>query len=672
VIALHLGALSVLLAGALAALALARRPQLALAAATGSAVLGSTLGLVSAIAVLLGRPGATVTLPWSAPHAAFSVGLDPLSAFFETALFALAIPAALFGATYMRPHLERRRALPAFLFFQNLLLASMALVFSARQAVLFLVAWEVMAVASFLLVTFEHEDAEVRGAGFVYLVASHLGTAFLFALFVLLGRDAGSFDFGAFAALRTSPAAHAAPAALLFGLALVGFGTKAGLVPLHVWLPEAHPAAPSHVSALLSGVMIKTGLYGIVRVLLWLPPAPAGFGMVLAVVGLGGALVAITLAIGQRDIKRALAYSSVENVGIITLAIGLALAAEAHGERTVAALAWSGALLHVWNHAMMKGLAFMGAGAIAHAAHTRDLERMGGLLARLPRTAVFLLVGLAALSALPPLNGFASEWLVYLGLIQTAASAPGGFSLLGWLAVAVLALVGGIAAAGFARLAGIALLGAPRSPGAEAAHEPSPGLWRPLAALAATCAFLGLFPDLALRLALPAIAQAAGTAPAALAARLGPAVRAIALPLRTGSAVLVVLAGGLALLARRARRGREITTSETWGCGYSRPTARMQYTGTGFGQLLLSSLAPRPFQPRGRIVPPKGVLPGRATARFELRDPARARIFDPLFRAIAQRANRMRSYQAQRLNLQLLFTLATLLVLVALLALRAP
>jgi formate hydrogenlyase subunit 3/multisubunit Na+/H+ antiporter MnhD subunit len=665
---LHIGSLCVLVLGGLAALALARRPQLAIVAASGSAVLGSALGLASAIAVLVGRPFA-VALPWSAPHAALSIGLDPLSAFFEAALFALAIPAVLFGATYMRPHLGRRRALPAFLFFQNLLIASIALVFSARQAVLFLVAWEVMAVASFLLVTFEHEDEEVRGAGFVYLVASHLGTAFLFALFMLLGREAGSFEFGAFAALRASPAV---PAALLFGLALVGFGTKAGLVPLHVWLPEAHPAAPSHVSALLSGVMIKTGLYGIVRVLSWLPPAPAGFGIVLAVIGLGGALAAITLALGQRDLKRALAYSSVENVGIIALAMGLGVAAAAHGERTVAALAWSGALLHVWNHAMMKGLAFMGAGAVAHAAHTRDVERMGGLLARLPRTGVLLLVGLAALSALPPLNGFASEWLIYMGLLQTATAAPGGFSLLGWLAMATLALVGGVAAIGFARIGGIALLGTPRSPGAERAHEPPRGMWGPLAALAAACALLGLFPDLALRLALPAVAQASGTAVPELEEGLAPALHALAVPMRVGATCLVVLAIALVFLARRARARREVTASETWGCGYSRPTARMQYTGASFGQLFLAGLAPRAFQPRGAIVPPTGVLPGRSTAGFELRDPARARIFDPLFRAIAERANRMRNYQAQRLNLQLLFTLATLLVLVALLVLRAP
>ncbi|HEX8908022.1 MAG TPA: proton-conducting transporter membrane subunit, partial [Anaeromyxobacteraceae bacterium] len=491
---LHLAALGLLVGGGLAALALARWPALALRVATAAAVTGSALGLVSA-AGALGGGEQVFARPWTAPLAAFRVGLDPLSAFFEVALFALAIPAVLYGATYMRPHLGRR-GLPAFLLFQNLLIAAMALVFSARQAVLFLVAWEVMAVASFLLVVFEHDDPEVRGAGLVYLIASHLGTAFLFALFVLLGRQAGSFDFEAFAHLRAS---SGAPAALLFALAVIGFGTKAGLVPLHVWLPEAHPAAPSHISALLSGVMIKTGVYGIVRVLLWLAPAPAGFGLVLACVGLGGALMAITLALGQRDLKRALAYSSVENVGIIMLAVGLAVAAGARGEPVVAVVAWAGALLHVWNHAFMKGLAFMGAGAVAHAAHGRDLERMGGLLARLPRTASLFLLGLAALAALPPLNGFSSEWLVYLGLLRTAATSPGGASIVAWAAVATLAFVGGIAAIVFARLGGIALLGAPRSPEAAAANEPSVGLWAPLGALAAACAALGLFPDLALR-----------------------------------------------------------------------------------------------------------------------------------------------------------------------------
>ena len=662
---LHLSALALLVSGGLAAVLLARWPAVALRVGTATAVGGSALGLVAAGAALASGGEERFALAWTAPLASFRVGLDPLSAFFQVALFALAIPAALYGQTYMRPHLGRR-GLPAFLFFQNLLLASIALVFSARQAVLFLVAWEVMAVASFLLVVFEHDDAEVRGAGLVYLVASHLGTAFLFALFVLLGREAGSFDFEAFAALRGSTAA---PAALLFGLALVGFGTKAGLVPLHVWLPEAHPAAPSHISALLSGIMIKTGVYGIVRVLLWLAPAPAGFGLVLAGVGLAGALVAITLALGQRDLKRVLAYSSVENVGIIALGIGLAVFAAARGERATAALAWAGALLHVWNHAAMKGLAFMGAGAVAHAAHGRDIERMGGLLARLPRTASLLLLGLAALAALPPLNGFSSEWLVYLGLQRSAVTAPGGASILAWVAVATLALVGGVAAIAFTRVGGVALLGAPRSPQAAAAHEPAAGLWGPLAGLAALCVGLGLLPDLALRFAAPAVAQVSG-APGA-AGQLAPALHALALPIRLAFAALLLAAVALAVQAARARHRREVVASETWGCGYTRPDARVQYTGASFAQLFLSGLAPRALQPRGRIVPPKGVLPARAAARFESRDPARTRLFDPLFRGLGDRASRLRRYQAQRLNLQLVYTVATLVALAALLALRS-
>jgi len=666
-VTLHLAALAVLVAGGMAALALARRPALALRAATASAVAGSALGLAAAVAAL-GGGERSFAHAWTAPLAAFRVGLDPLSAYFQVALFALAIPAVLFGASYMRPHLSRR-GLPSFLFFQNLLIAAMALVFSARQAVLFLVAWEVMAVASFMLVVFEHEEAEVRAAGLVYLVASHIGTAFLLALFVLLGREAGSFDFEAFAALRGTPAV---PAALLFALALVGFGTKAGLVPLHVWLPEAHPAAPSHISALLSGVMIKTGLYGIVRVLLWLAPAPAGYGLVLAGVGLVGALGAIVLALGQRDVKRVLAYSSVENVGIIALGIGVAVAATARGEPVVATLAWAGALLHVWNHALMKGLAFMAAGAVVHAAHGRDLERMGGLLARLPRTASLLLVGLAALAALPPLNGFSSEWLVYLGLLRAAVDSPGGASIVAWVAVAALALVGGLAAIAFARLGGIALLGAPRSPEAAAAHEPSAGLWGPLVPLAAGCGILGLFPDAALRAVAPVLAQVTRSPPAAVAARLAPALRSLAVPSRVAFAALLLAAGGIALAVLRARAARGVDFGETWGCGFSRPTARMQYTGSAFAQFFLSGLAPRMLQPRGRVVPPKGVLPARANARFEAKDPARTRLFDPIFRALGDRASRLRRYQAQRLNLQLLYTVATLLALAALLVLKAP
>lgn len=657
-------AVVVLLGGGLAALAAFPRPALALALGSGTAAAGCGLGLAAVLPVLAGAPAASLRLPWRVPAGAFHVRLDPLAAFFETALFGVGLAAALYGASYLRPSLGRR-PVPSFAFFFNVLVASMALVFAAADAVLFLVAWEVMALSAFALVTFEHERVEVRSAGYVFLVASHLGTAFLFGLFLLLGRGTGSFDFGRIEALRASPAV---PASLLFCLALVGFGTKAGLVPLHVWLPEAHPAAPSHVSALLSAVMIKTGIYGILRTLTFLPPAPAGWGYALGGVGLLGALVAITQASGQNDVKRALAYSSVENVGLIALGLGMGMVGAAAGSEPLAALGYGGALLHVWNHALMKGLAFMGAGALVHATHTRDMERMGGLLARMPRSGALFLVAAAALAGLPPLNGFASEWLLYLGLLLGAGGMGGGPSLLGYLAFTGLALVGALAAIAFARLAGVALLGAPRSPEAAAAREVGPGMWAPLGLLGAGCVALGLFPAEVLRLVAPVLAQMGGPG---LPAALGPPAATLGTPLRAVAVVLLVLAVGLALLRRRVLLARGARASETWGCGFGRPTERMEYTGSSFAQFLLVGLAPRALRPRGHLLPPRGIFPARASLRTEPLDPARARLFDPAFRALGDRMSRLRRFQAERLNLQLLYTLITLVVLASAVALQA-
>ncbi|MGA8893200.1 MAG: proton-conducting transporter membrane subunit, partial [Anaeromyxobacteraceae bacterium] len=519
---------------------------------------------------LLGAPPAERVLAWSEPLGAFHLRLDPLSAFFQAALFGLAVPACAFGASYMRPQVGRR-PLGAFVLFQGLLLLSLSLVFAAADAVLFLVAWEVMTVATFALVTFDDERVQVRRAGFVFLVASHLGTAFLVALFLVLGRGAGGFDFARFEAMRM--AGIGAPP-VLFALGLVGFGTKAGIFPLHVWLPEAHPAAPSHVSALLSGVMIKTGVYGLLRLVGFLPPLGAGYGLLVGALGLGSALVAITLTLGQEDLKKALAYSSVENVGLVLLGIGVGIAAGASGHPVVAALGMGGALFHVWNHALMKGLAFLGAGTIVHAAHSQDLERMGGLLARLPLTGSFFLVGAATLAALPPLAGFSSEWLLYLGLLSGAGSATGAASLLGYLAVAALALVGAIAAVSFTRIVGVALLGNPRTAEAARAREVGPGGWVPLALLAAGCAVFGVFPALPLRLVVPVAVQlGAVQAPEVLS----PAAATSAAP-RILALLLLALAGGLFLLGRRLRASHPPAPAETWGCGFTAPTSRMEYT----------------------------------------------------------------------------------------------
>jgi formate hydrogenlyase subunit 3/multisubunit Na+/H+ antiporter MnhD subunit len=361
--------------------------------------------------------------------------LDPLSAFFLLPALVLAGLAAIYGSHYMQAFADRR-SLGAPTFFFNLLIASMLLVLIARNGLLFLVAWELMSLSAYFLVTFEHEQADARRAGWVYLVATHLGALFLFALFMLLGRAAASLDFVAY-----SQAARLGNgwSAVLFALALVGFGAKAGFVPWHVWLPEAHPAAPSHVSAIMSGVMIKTGLYGILRVTTFLGEPALWWGPALMVIGLTGGLFGISLALAQRDLKRALAYSSIENVGLIALGLGVGMWGQTSGHPAMAALGFAGGLLHVWNHALMKGLMFLAAGSVLHATGTKNIELLGGVLKRMPRTGAAMVLGGVAISGLPPLNGFVSEWLMYMGLMR------GGLSHAGISRVVLASAVGALA-----------------------------------------------------------------------------------------------------------------------------------------------------------------------------------------------------------------------------------
>jgi hydrogenase-4 component B len=350
------------------------------------------------------------------------------------------------------------------------------------------------------LVTFEHEKAAVRRAGWVYLIATHLGAAFLFFAFLLLARQAGGLEFEAF---RRMPAFGADWSGAIFVLALVGFGAKAGFVPFHVWLPEAHPAAPSHVSALMSGVMIKMGLYGLLRLLTFLGRPAPWWGLTLAAFGLLTGLVGISLALYQRDVKRTLAYSSIENMGLIGLALGVGVWGWASDLPAVAVLATAAALLHVWNHSLMKSMMFFGAGSVLHATGTKDIEQLGGLTQRMPWTALAMIVGCVAIAALPPLNGFVSEWLIYLSLVKSALVTSGVGSLIALLAVGLVALIGGLTAITFVRLCGVALLGSPRSEAAERAHESSPWLWGPMLVLVVLCLAVATIPRTVVSMLMP-------------------------------------------------------------------------------------------------------------------------------------------------------------------------
>lgn len=616
--------------GTPAALALRRRPDAALAASTAFVLAGSAVGAGAATWALSAGGQAAVRTAWDAPLGPLTFGVDPLSAFFLLCVHVLAGLGAAFGLGYvrrLRAHLRPAQVAAWY----PLLAASMATVVLAHDAVTFLMAWEAMTLSSFFLVTAEGESSS--RPGLVYLLASQLGVAPLFAMFTLLSAHAGATGFDA---MGTAGAPGAWTAAAAFLLALVGFGAKAGFWPLHVWLPEAHPAAPSHVSAAMSGVMIKMGVYGLLRTLAFLGTPPPWWGLVLLGVGATSGIGGVLHALAQHDLKRLLAYHSVENLGIIALGLGLGLLGLSAGNATVAALGLGGALLHVLNHGLFKGLLFQGAGAVLAATGTRDFDRLGGLLRRMPVTGTTFLAGSAAITGLPPFNGFASELLIFVGAFAGATTLPPSLRLWALAVVPVLALIGGLAAACFVKAFGITFLGEPRSPEAAAAREPHGAMSVAMIAGAAACLAVGLVPGPFVALALRG-ASVLGVAPSI------PADVSQALSMVPWVALaLFATAGALALLRRFLLRGRDVRRASTWGCGYEAPTPRMQYTAPSFADPVLT---PAHFllDVARDDAPAQGPFPRRAVHRFHLGDRTMNRFWTPLVRgalALADRAGR--------------------------------
>ncbi len=547
-------------------------------------LLGAALAAVPVVLTLAGRPPAAFSHPWAVPYGSLAFALDGLSAFFMVPLLLLTSLGAIFGWKYWQH--EDGPIGPTWLFY-NLLIASMVAVLCARNGVLFLVAWETMALVSFFLVTSHAGDVEVRKAGWIYLIATHLGSVFLLPMFVTLGQAGTSLDFDHLAAPGTLAPATAA---IVFVLAVLGFGSKAGFLPMHVWLPEAHPAAPSPVSAVMSGVMIKLGIYGILRVLLLLGAPAAWWGWLLVGIGLASGVFGVLMALAQHDLKRLLAYSSVENIGIIAMGIGVGIIGLASGQTLVAILGFAGALWHVVNHALFKGLLFLGAGAIQHATGTRQLDRLGGLLKTMPRTGVAVLVGSAAISGLPPLNGFASEFAIFLGAL-VGATTPSRSGLAGLLVVAAgLALIGGLATACFAKAFGVVFLGVPRSDAVEGAHDPGAAMLWPLGILAGTCALLGLGAPLLLPALLPAISLLTGLPAAMASAQLHFLWRSL---IAVEATILILAILFFALYAVRSRwlAARPVSRAVTWDCGFGGATARMQYSSAAFAMPLISAFS---------------------------------------------------------------------------------
>lgn len=581
---LPLGPIACFLIAALAALVLPRARVLS----TSLLMLGGAAGVAVALWALLDAAAITVAGWQIAPFARLSLRLDPLAAFFLLVICLPAIAAGWYGLGYLAAGgADHRHAPPAAIdALLGAFLAAMALVVLADGVFPFLVAWELMSLVSFFLVVGDGHQATARRAGYIYIVMTHISAGFLLVALLLLARHANAFDFDAFRAAAESLGQWERHA--VFGLALVGFGTKLGLIPLHVWLPRAHPAAPSHVSALMSGVMVKTAVYGLVRVV-WefAGPGPAWWGGLLIALGAASAVLGILYALMERDLKRMLAYSTVEHVGIITLGVGAAALAHGEGHPAVAALALTAALVHLLNHSVFKGLLFLGAGAVQTGAGTRDLERLGGLIRGMPKTAALFLLGSLAIAALPPLNGFAGEWLLFQSLLGLGAAGDSAtIALVVALAAGALALTGALAVAAFVRAFGVGFLAQPRGDGARNAREVGTSMLCGMGLLAFAAVGLGLAPAGVVRLLRPVTADLVGaTAHPALGS--GNVLDARWLDGAYASWVVVaglLIVGVLPWLVARLIGGRgRSRVSPPWVCGVPLEP-RMQYSATGFAK----------------------------------------------------------------------------------------
>jgi hydrogenase-4 component B len=614
------------------ALVLALLASLALGAAAG-------LGLVQTHRGML-------VLPWPVPGAAIVIVVDALSAVF---LFPVALLGAAAAVSAHQPW-EGEAGGRWNRVAMGLLLAGIAAVLTARQGLWFLLCWEAMAISAWAALSAEHRRREVRVAGWIYLIFTRLATGCLIAMSLLLALRLGSPNWlGA-----ATPPHRFDP--LILSLALVGFGAKAGLLPLHAWLPAAHANAPARISALMSGLLIATGFYGLIRIGGLIGPPPAWWGLVLVVVGAASAVYGIASAVAQSDCKRLLAYSSIENLGLCTLGLGLSVVALNEGATDLALLAACAALLHVVHHAAFKGLLFLGAGALLHATGTRELEAMGGLLRRMPVTGRLWMVGAAAAAGIPGFAGFASEWL----LLRAGFAAAASGSWAGPVTLCTLVLCGSLAAIAYTSLIGSALLGEPRSPAAAQAHEAHPAERRAMTLLALACVLLPMLAPWTLTLVAPAALIWLGL-PSETAV---PALDGLLWAALAGPALVVSAAALWWWLRRRLAIGGE-RTALTWDCGFSAPTARMQYTSSSFSATIVDEVLPPLLRPERRLGLVEGLFPAPARLDQRAGDGILDRVLEPITSRIAAICLRLRLLQQGLLPIYLLYLLCAVVALMA-------
>ncbi len=616
---------------------------------------GAVAGLAGAGEMLLGDGRIeTIEMAWQLPVGTLLFRLDPLSAFFLIPVMIVAICISLYGCGYCATSPDNRGE-SLLTFYLGTSVAAITGLLLAANGITLLFFWEGMALLVFIAMCLEHGRPEVREAGLQYLVASHVVTLSLVVLFSQLSPDAG-LPFPRPGSM--DPGGVGAVAILL--AALAGFGLKAGIMPLHIWLPSAHANAPSHVSALMSGIVLKMGIYGLLRTISFFGPPPLWWGILFLCLGIVSAVAGVLFAIGQHDIKRLLAYHSIENIGIIVMGIGVALTGLATGNRILFVLGMAGALLHVLNHALFKSLLFLGAGAVIHLTGTRDIDRMGGLSRSLPLTSVAFLTGAVAICGLPPLNGFVSEFLIYLGIFKgfgvTSGKAAGFLAL----AAPALALTGGLAVACFVKVYGCAFLGAPRTP-LPKPHE-NGSMTGAMAILGGICVVIGVVPFLAVPLIEPVIASLFPQRGDIL-----PSIQTTAHLYGLSAAAAILFLMVILLVVFYVNRLKAIPSGETgtWDCGYAAPSSSMQYTASSFGGTLVGifSAILRPERHEPTIT---GFFPGQSRFHSHVPEVVLDQGIMPFFAAVDRRLAHIRRMQNGQLNRYILYIVVAVIVLLAL------
>lgn len=610
--------------------------------------IGSLIGLYAIWAPLQGGPSVSFSSTWLHLFT-LSFSLDSLSAFFLIPVFAICPLAALYSFHYM-DNAEHCGRIAVNYFFLTLLIISMALVATADNIISFALAWESMSLSSFFLVMHEYQKSSTRKAGYIYFIFAHVGAMFIFAAFALAYSYTGSYDLLSFSAMPDSIKV------VVFFLALVGFGSKAGIFPLHIWLPHAHPAAPSNISAVMSGVMIKIGIYGVFRLYASLSTTSLILGETILTLGILSGILGVVYALGKHDLKKLLAYHSVENIGIILIGAGVGMIGLAKGNMAMASFGLAGSLLHVLNHSIFKSLLFLGAGAVLQKTGIRHIDQLGGLMKSMPVTGKTFLIGSVSISGLPPFNGFVSEFLIYYGAFL-GLTLTGSSFIFAMFAILSLAIIGGLAAACFSKVVGVVFLGEPRTEKTAAAEEAGCTVTLPMILLAAACLFIGIFPEPFILTVFQALTN-------------------ITTLHSVGTDEIIVVAGNLAFISRLflgvfilsmllqkiLYLKKEITRGPTWGCGYTQPTVKMQYTGTSYAMSIVDFF--RPFVSiRTNYSGINRIFPGRTTYESHVDDIAESTLTDRIVSPLLYLLGKLRWIQHGHIQLYIGYIIVTIVVL---------